>query len=94
MQKFDKPLQEVTTSSLEALKAYTRAEELRERGDALPPVALYKRAIELDPNFAMAYARLGNQYLTVGQTRSRSPELSKSVRIERSRQRAGKILHH
>jgi serine/threonine protein kinase/Flp pilus assembly protein TadD len=67
VQKFDKPLQEVTTSSLEALKAFTQADELRERGDALPPVALYQRAIELDPNFAMAYARLGNQYLTVGQ---------------------------
>ncbi len=60
-------MQEVTTSSLEALKAFTQADELREKGDALPPVALYQRAIELDPNFAMAYARLGNQYLTVGQ---------------------------
>jgi tetratricopeptide (TPR) repeat protein len=67
VQKFDKPMQEVTTSSLEALKAFTQGDELRERGDALPPVALYQRAIELDPNFAMAYARLGNQYLTVGQ---------------------------
>ncbi len=67
IQKFDKPLQEVTTSSLEALKAFTQADELREKGDALPPVALYLRAIELDPNFAMAYARVGNQYLTVGQ---------------------------
>ena len=67
VQKFAKPLQEVTTSSLEALKAFTQADELRERGDALPPVALYQRAIELDPNFAMAYARIGNQYLTVGQ---------------------------
>jgi serine/threonine protein kinase/Tfp pilus assembly protein PilF len=67
VQKFDKPLQEVTTSSLEALKAFTQADELREKGDALPPVPLYQRAIELDPNFAMAYARLGNQYSTVGQ---------------------------
>src|ERR1035437_8924404 len=67
VQKFDKPLQEVTTSSLEALKAFTQADELRERGDALPPVALYQRAIYLDPNFAMAYGRMGNQYLTVGQ---------------------------
>ena len=67
IQKFDKPLQEVTTSSLEALKAFTQGDELREKGDALPPVALYQHAIELDPNFAMAYARLGNQYLTVGQ---------------------------
>jgi len=67
VQKFDKPMQEVTTSSLEALRAFTQGDELRERGDALAPVALYQRAIELDPNFAMAYARLGNQYLTVGQ---------------------------
>jgi eukaryotic-like serine/threonine-protein kinase len=67
VQKFDKPLQEVSTSSLEALKAFTQADELREKGDALPPLALYQRAIELDPNFAMAYARMGNQYLTVGQ---------------------------
>jgi serine/threonine protein kinase/tetratricopeptide (TPR) repeat protein len=67
VQKFDKPLQEVTTSSLEALKAFTQADELREKGDTLPPVALYQRAIELDPNFAMAYARLGNQYLNLGQ---------------------------
>ncbi len=67
VQKFAKPLQEVTTSSLEALKAFTQGDDLRERGDALPPVALYKRAVELDPNFAMAYARIGNQYLTVGQ---------------------------
>jgi serine/threonine protein kinase/Flp pilus assembly protein TadD len=67
VQKFDKPLQEVTTSSLEALKAFTQADELREKGDALPPVALYQRAIELDPNFAMAYARVGTQYFTVGQ---------------------------
>jgi len=68
VQKFDKPLQEVTTSSLEALKAFTQADELREKGDALPPVALYQRAIELDPNFAMAYARVGNQYVSVGQS--------------------------
>jgi eukaryotic-like serine/threonine-protein kinase len=67
VQKFDKPLQEVTTSSLEALKAFSQADELRERGDTLAPVALYKRAIEIDPNFAMAYARVGTQYLNVGQ---------------------------
>jgi serine/threonine protein kinase/tetratricopeptide (TPR) repeat protein len=67
IQKFDKPLQEVTTSSLEALKAFTQADELREKGDALQPVPLYQRAIALDPNFATAYARLGNQYLTVGE---------------------------
>jgi len=67
IKKFDKPLQEVTTTSFEALQAFTQGDELREKGDPLPPIALYTRAIELDPNFAMAYARRANQYVTVGQ---------------------------
>jgi len=67
VQKFDKPLDEATTSSLEALQAYTEGDRLaREKGDtdALP---LLKRAIELDPNFARAYASLGIRYNNLGQ---------------------------
>jgi len=93
VQKFDKPLQEVTTSSLEALKAFTQADELRERGDALPPVALYKHAIELDPNLPWRMP-LGQPVLDRWPGGPCPPELSKGVRIERARQRAGKILHH
>jgi tetratricopeptide (TPR) repeat protein len=88
VQKFDKPLQDVTTSSLEALKAFSQADELRERGDALPPIALYKRAIELDPNFAMAYARMGNQYLTVGQAELARQNFQKAFELrERASER-------
>ena len=88
VQKFDKPLQEVTTSSLEALKAFTQADELREKGDALPPVALYQRAIELDPNFAMAYARIGKPVFDRGPDGSRPPELSEGVELrERASER-------
>ena len=88
VQKFDKPLQEVTTSSLEALKAFTQADELREKGDALPPVALYQRASELDPNFAMAYARMGNQYLTVGQAELARQNFQKAFELrERASER-------
>ena len=67
IQKFDKPLDEATTSSLEALQAYTEGDRLaREKGDtdALP---LFKRAVELDPNFARAYASLGIRYNNLGQ---------------------------
>jgi len=67
VQKFDKPLDEATTSSLEALQAYTEGDRLaREKGDtdALP---LLKRAVELDPNFARAYASLGIRYNNLGQ---------------------------
>ena len=59
VQRFDKPLAEASTSSLEALKAFSLGEVQRSRGDELASVPFYKRAIELDPNFALAYARLG-----------------------------------
>ncbi len=67
VQKFDKPLDEASTPSLEALQAYTEGSRLaREKGDtdALP---LLKRAVELDPNFARAYASLGIRYNNLGQ---------------------------
>jgi eukaryotic-like serine/threonine-protein kinase len=56
---FDKPLGEVTTSSLEALESFTRGEEERAKGKESESIPLYKHAVELDPNFAMAYAKLG-----------------------------------
>jgi serine/threonine protein kinase/Flp pilus assembly protein TadD len=67
VQKFDTPLEQATTPSLEALKAYSfgrKAEYERGNSAALP---LYKRAIELDPNFAVAYAALGIAYSNLGE---------------------------
>ena len=68
IQKFDKPLQEATTSSLEALKAFTMGDAQRNRGEQFSAIPLYQRAIDLDPNFALAYARLGTMYGNIGQT--------------------------
>jgi eukaryotic-like serine/threonine-protein kinase len=62
IQKFDKPLEEATTSSLEALKSFTSGDVKHSAGADLASIPFYKRAIELDPNFAMAYARLGTVY--------------------------------
>jgi len=62
IQRFDKPLAEASTSSLEALKAFSLGEAQRALGEELSSVPFYKRAIELDPNFALAYARLGTVY--------------------------------
>jgi Flp pilus assembly protein TadD len=60
--KFDVPMEQVTTTSLEALKAYSAAKaEQRDKGWAAG-IPLLKRAIELDPNFALAYAELGSSY--------------------------------
>jgi tetratricopeptide (TPR) repeat protein len=67
VQNFDKPLQEVTTPSLEALQSFTRADTLRARGKEVESIPLYKHAVELDPNFAMAYARLGLMFEELGE---------------------------
>ncbi len=58
IEKFNAPVDQTTTSSLEALKAYSMGDEKRSREGDLESLPFYKRAIELDPNFAMAYARL------------------------------------
>jgi len=74
--EFNKPLVEATTPSLEALQALTQAQRLHaETGDAAA-LPYYKRAVELDPNFAMAYADLGITYSNLGQA---------SLAIENSR---------
>ena len=62
IKRFDKPLEEATTSSLEALKAFALGEEKHIAGRDLASIPFYKQAIELDPNFALAYARLGTVY--------------------------------
>jgi eukaryotic-like serine/threonine-protein kinase len=59
VQKFDAPVEEATTSSLEALKAFSLGETERSKGSELTAIPFYKHAIELDPNFAVAYARMG-----------------------------------
>jgi serine/threonine protein kinase/tetratricopeptide (TPR) repeat protein len=67
VQKFDVPLEQATTSSLEALKAYSlgrKAFNLKDPNSSLP---YDQRAIELDPNFAMGYLAVGVDYFTLGQ---------------------------
>ena len=60
VQKFDTPLQQATTPSLEALQAYSLAWKVEVGGNnSAAAVPLLQRAIKLDPNFALAYADLG-----------------------------------
>ncbi|MBI3474270.1 MAG: protein kinase [Acidobacteria bacterium] len=68
VQKFDTPIEQATTSSLEALKAFSLGDVQRAKGSDMDAIPFYKRAIELDPNFAMAYATLGAVYANVGET--------------------------
>jgi eukaryotic-like serine/threonine-protein kinase len=78
VQKFDVPLAQATTNSLEALKAYTLGQKtLGEKGD-VEAIPFFKRAIELDANFALAYDRLGVNYINLNQPRLAADYLKKA----------------
>ena len=62
IQKFDTPLAAVTTSSLEALKAYTLGRELAGKGKDAEAIPFLRHAVELDRNFALAYHALAIAY--------------------------------
>jgi tetratricopeptide (TPR) repeat protein len=81
VQKFDVPLSDATTSSLEALKAYTLGENAhREQGTAAA-LPYHQRAVELDPNFAMGYEGVGIDYYVLGETGRASEYFTKAFRL-------------
>ena len=67
VQKFDMPLEEATTSSLEALKAFSLGEKASNEKGAAAGLPYHQHAIELDPNFALCYRILGGDYNALGQ---------------------------
>jgi serine/threonine protein kinase/Flp pilus assembly protein TadD len=68
VRKFDAPLEQATTPSLEALQAYTFGrQKIGPEGDLASAVPLFQRAVRLDPNFSMAYASLGMTYFNLGE---------------------------
>jgi len=67
VEKYDVSLEQATTSSLDALKMYSLAgRTIKEKG-FLEAVPFYKRAVELDSNFALAYGDLANNYVNLGE---------------------------
>jgi DNA-binding winged helix-turn-helix (wHTH) protein/tetratricopeptide (TPR) repeat protein len=64
----DTPLAEATTPSLEALKAYSVGWQVSFSSGSAASVPFLQRAIELDPNFASAYAALGRMYGDIGES--------------------------
>jgi DNA-binding winged helix-turn-helix (wHTH) protein/tetratricopeptide (TPR) repeat protein len=66
--RFNQPLENALSSSLEALQAGTQADKLYLAGDAKGAVKLFQRAVELDPNLAVTYGRMGAAYLFLGNT--------------------------
>ncbi|HWY54636.1 MAG TPA: protein kinase [Terriglobales bacterium] len=67
IQKFDTPIDQVTTSSLEALKAFAMGNAEFEQSKELDSLKFYRRAVELDPNFAWVHARMGVIYSNAGE---------------------------
>src|SRR2546428_1537164 len=80
IQKFDVPV-EATTPSLEALKAFSMGvTTFRTKGNA-DAIPFYKRALELDPNFAAAYASLGVVYSNLGQASLAAENIKKAYEL-------------
>jgi len=67
VQRFDVPLEQATTSSLEALKAYSLGMKATSEKGFAAALPYYQHAIELDPNFAMGYNAVGKAYHNVGE---------------------------
>ena len=81
VRKYNKPLEQATTSSLEALKQFTEQRRIqREQGDAAS-IPYAKRATELDPDFALAYVALGISYLNLNQPDLAGKNLQKAYEL-------------
>jgi DNA-binding winged helix-turn-helix (wHTH) protein/Tfp pilus assembly protein PilF len=68
IRKYNAPLEQATTSSLEALSAYGLALSTWDAKGDFASVPYFKRAIEIDPNFAVAYGGLAVVYSNMGET--------------------------
>jgi eukaryotic-like serine/threonine-protein kinase len=98
VEKFDVPV-EATTPSLEALKAYSMGGRTRRRKGDAEAIAFFKRAIELDPNFALAYAGLGASYFNLNQGGLAAENATKAYELrdrvsERERYRISTTYYH
>ena len=98
VKRYDVPLAQATTSSLEALRAYSLGNKAaREKGnDSLP---YYEHAIEIDPDFAMAYEAAGADYVDLNQSDRANEYLSRAFELrehssERERLHISAFYYH
>lgn len=82
VQKFDATLPQATTTSLEALKAYSLGNKFFYQRDLASAPPYFQRAIELDPNFAMAYVQLGLTYYSLGEPGRASESFARAFSLE------------
>ena len=81
VQKFDVPLEQATTSSLEALKAYSLGQKAHNEKGSAAALPYHQRAIELDPNFAMGYSAVGGDYFNLGEADRASEYYTKAFQL-------------
>jgi eukaryotic-like serine/threonine-protein kinase len=85
IKKLDTPFGQATTSSLEAFRAYALGDKAHVSARDIPEAeGHYLRAIELDPNFAMAYARLGVVYINTNQVAKADKYFAKAYALSKS----------
>jgi len=77
-QRFNVPIEQATTDSLEALNAYRVGYDLRSRGRSQESIPYFKAAIVLDPQFAMAYEQLGSVYTNMGEEKTGASYVQKA----------------
>ena len=97
--KFDVPVEEATTGSLEAFQAYSMGRRVAREKGSPADIPYYKLAIALDPTFAVAYAALGVSYVNLGQPSAASEYVSKAYVLrerasERERYRISAYYQH
>jgi serine/threonine protein kinase/tetratricopeptide (TPR) repeat protein len=81
VQRFDVPLEQATTSSLEALKAVSLGRKALDDKGSAASLPYHQRAIELDPNFAMGYAAVGIDYLNLSEPGRASEYFTKAFQL-------------
>jgi serine/threonine protein kinase/tetratricopeptide (TPR) repeat protein len=81
VQKFDTPLLQETTSSLEALKAYSLGQKANAEKGPAGALPFYQHAIELDPNFARAIESVGIMYVGLGQSDRANEYLTRAFNL-------------
>jgi DNA-binding winged helix-turn-helix (wHTH) protein/Flp pilus assembly protein TadD len=79
--KHDTPLADATTSSLEALKAYSLGWKVAASQGGEPATPFFKRAVEIDPSFALAYASLGLMYGSTGSSQRATENVTRAYEL-------------
>ncbi len=92
VQRFDVPLEQATTSSLEALKAFSLGLKATSEKGFAAALPYNQRAIELDPNFAEGYDEVGADYASLGEVTRASEYLTKAFQLREHASGGGKSL--